>query len=258
MKVFRPLLLALSLIGALLFGAAFAASVLNPVYVEGIAKGLIKRQIEQRTHEKIDALDARFLSGKAGILLRSRAQEMAHAKQQLRAQVPERLAAVIAEMGQLDCECRKQIGDSIRKGYEWQILEAGQMQARLTALMRAQYMETAGKLTREFRIFTGTNAVVFLLLGVAAWRKRGAGLQLLPPALALLAAASLTAGLYLFNQDWLHTIVFSDYVGASYIAYLAVVFVFLCDVLFNRARATTRLMNMVFSTLGSSVQILPC
>ena len=115
-------------------------------------------------------------------------------------------------------------------------------------------MEVAEKLTREFRIFTGTNALIFALLGIAAFFKRGAGLHLVLPALALVLAATVTGYIYLFNQDWLHTILFSDYVGFTYLIYLSIVFAFLCDVLFNRARVTTQLLN----SIGSNIQVLPC
>ena len=71
-------------------------------------------------------------------------------------------------------------------------------------------------------------------------------------------AASLTAYLYLFNQNWLHTIIFSDYVGMTYIAYLAVAFSFICDLLFNRARITARILSQLFSAVGSAVSVAPC
>jgi hypothetical protein len=65
-------------------------------------------------------------------------------------------------------------------------------------------------------------------------RKR-AGLQLVLPTVVLLGAAGLAGYLYLFNQDWLHTIIFSEYVGLGYFVYLALAVALLTDVLFNRA-----------------------
>ena len=119
-------------------------------------------------------------------------------------------------------------------------------------------METAAHLTREFRIFTATNALVFGLLILAVLLKRQAGLLLLPSAIVLLVAASITAYLYLFNQNWLHTLVFSDYVGFAYVGYLAVVFAFLCDIIFNRGRITARLLSRLLEAVGSTVQVVPC
>lgn len=250
----RKLLLLLSALGAVLFGTALGTSLLNPVLVETTAREMIRRQVETQVHDKIDALDAKFLSSKAGVLIGKQASEAETARRQLREKVPERVAAVISEMRDLDCECRKEVEAHLREGFELQMATASQAQARLTALIRTKYTETAEKLTREFRIFTGTNALVFALLGIAAIQRRGAGRHLMLPALVLVVASTLTGYLYLFNQDWLHTILFSDYVGFAYLAYVSTVFAFLCDVWFNRARGTTHLLN----ALGSSVQVLPC
>lgn len=254
MSVIRPLLLLLSIVGTVLFGAALVTSIINPGYVEETAKDIIRRQVEKKVHEKIDALDDRYLSSKAGALINKHAQEAEAARRQLKEQVPERVAAVIAEMRNLDCECRKKIEDHLREGFESRILTASQTQERLTSLIRTKYMETAEKLTREFRIFTGINALVFLLLGIATFLKQGAGRHLILPALVLVGASTITGYLYLFNQNWLHTILYSEYVGFAYILYLALVFAFLCDISFNRARVTTQLL----SSVGGNIQVLPC
>jgi ABC-type multidrug transport system fused ATPase/permease subunit len=256
--VIRSLLLILGLLGALLFGAAFVTSIVNPGYVEELAKDIIRQQIEKKVHEKIEALDAKFLTRKAGGLIEAYSTKVQDAKRQINEKLPERLALVIAEMRNLDCECRQKIQLAIREGFEWQIVATTQMQAQLTQLIRAKYMETAEKITREFRIFSGTNASVFALLTLAAVLKRGAGVHLIAPAIALIVAASITAGLYVFNQDWLHTVVFSDYVGFAYVGYLSIVFALLCDILFNRARITTKILNITFNVVGSTLQVAPC
>lgn len=224
----RTLLLVLSTVGTVMFGAAFFASLLNAGYVEEVAKGIIRHQVEKKVNEKIDALDDKFLSTKAGALIKKHAGEAEAARQQLKEKVPERIAAVIAEMRNLDCECRIKIANLFRDGFESQIARAVQIQERLTSLIRTKYMEVANKLTREFRIFTGTNALIFALLGVAAFFKRGAGPHLVLPALVLVLAATVTGYLYLFNQNWLQTILFSAYVGFTYILYLSIVFALLC------------------------------
>ena len=62
MNVIRTLLLMVSALGTMLFGAAFVTSLLNPGYVEDIAKDIIRHQVEKKVSEKIDALDEKFLS----------------------------------------------------------------------------------------------------------------------------------------------------------------------------------------------------
>lgn len=258
MNALRALLAVFGVIGAIAFGTAFAISYLNPGFVEQTARYIIRFQVEKEVRERVDAIDTEFLTQKAGRFIKGRSDEIAAAKRQLSEGLPRRIATVIAEMQNLDCECRRKIEKSIRGGFEWRITAASQATERLNTLIRTKYMETAEKLTREFKIFTGTNAFVFALLVFATLVKRRAGLHLVPPAIVLLIAAILSAYLYLFNQNWLHTIVFSDYVGFAYVAYLSVAFFFLCDILFNRARVTTELLNRLLDALGSAVSVVPC
>jgi hypothetical protein len=111
---------------------------------------------------------------------------------------------------------------------------------------------------REFRIFCGSNALAFALLGIVTLLRQRATLQLLLPAFVTVGAVSVTGALYLFNQNWLHTIVFGQYVGLAYPLYLAGVALLLIDIAFNRARVTTQLVNLILQALGSAVTAVPC
>lgn len=61
-------------------------------------------------------------------------------------------------------------------------------------------MRTTASLAREFRIFTASNALVFLALAGVTARRRRAGLQLALPAIVLVTASAVTAMLYLFTH----------------------------------------------------------
>jgi hypothetical protein len=111
---------------------------------------------------------------------------------------------------------------------------------------------------REFRIFTASNAAAFALLGVITMLRRRATLQLMLPALVLVGAVAIASAIYLFSQDWLHTIVFAQYVGLAYSLYLVGVALLLADVAFNRARVTTQLVNSALSALGAAASAVPC
>jgi len=272
MPFVRWFALILGIVGGLLFGFAFVASAINPGFVEQLARNIIRYEVERKVQEKIEAIDKAFLSSKAAVFakgyaedieqtkrfLKGYAEDIEQTKRFLTQQLPTRLAKVIAEMRDLDCECRKKIETNIRDGFEWRIASASSAHERLTTLIRSKYMDTATQLTREFRIFTGTNAIVFALLLVAVFVKRQAGLHLLPSALVLLAAGAITAYFYLFNQNWLHSLVFNEYVGLAYIGYLAGAFALLCDIILNRARLTTEVLNFVLNAIGSAIQVVPC
>ena len=246
--VIRPLVLLIALAGGLFFGALLAVSLARPAWVEQTARTMIRAQIEKKTGEQIAALDARFLDGKARALLREGEREIAAARWALTDGLPARIAAIAAEMGIPDCECRKRHAErtQLRLG------SLQQMHAQLSDLIRTQYLDAADQLLRELRIFSGANALAFALLGVAALRRPGARLQLLPATATLLLATLATSGMYLFGQDWLHTIVFGDYMGWALLGYIALVYAWLCDLLFNRAQLTAHLL----SSAGGAVS--PC
>ncbi|MBL8511238.1 MAG: hypothetical protein JNM52_06295, partial [Betaproteobacteria bacterium] len=195
MGAMRLFLLVLGIAGALLLGLAFTLSMVNPVFVEGLAKDLIRHQVEKKVHEKIEALDEKFLAHKADQWLKQHSEQVVEAKRLLKEKLPERVARIVVEMRHPDCVCRQNVEDGIRDGLEARITRAEQMQDRLTMLIRSRYMQTATQLTREFRIFTASNALVFALLAVATLVKRGAALQLTALALVLLLSALIMAGL---------------------------------------------------------------
>ncbi|MBV7429683.1 MULTISPECIES: hypothetical protein [unclassified Acidovorax] len=237
--MFRSFVLLLALLGGAAFGGLLLVSLLQPTWIERGARELIRQHIEHKTGEKLQALDERFLNAQARVFLRGKEQEIDAARKALSAGLPARVAAIAAEMGIPACECRKRRQQRL----ELQIGTAQQMQAQLDALIRSAYMDTAEKLLRELRIFSGANALAFALLGLAAWRRpHGAvGASLVPATATLLVATLASSAVYLWGQNWLQTIVFGSYVGWAQLAYIALVYAWLCDLLFNRARISLHL-----------------
>ena len=258
MTFVRRWALVLGALGCVFSSLAFAASFASPGFVEQVARQVIRQEVEKRVQEKIDALDERFLLRHAQVLARGQAERMAQARQAVAQQLPERLSQVIAEMADLDCECRKKVEAGIRGGLEAEAAGASALHEKLTVLIRTKYLETARQVVREFRIFTGTSALVFAVLLAVVLLKPRAGLHLLPSAALLLVAALVTGYLYLFNQDWLHTLVFNDYVGFGYLAYLGGAFALLGDVVLNKARVTAEVLRLVLEAAGSAVEVVPC
>lgn len=255
----RRLVLLVALAGTALFGGVLAISLLQPTWVEQAAREMIRAHLEKTTGEKIAALDSRFLQGKALPALQDQARELQAARKALTDGLPARVAAIAAQMGVPDCECRARH----RERMELRVSTAQQMQAQLDALIRSGYMDTADKLLRELRIFSGANALAFVLLGLAAWRRpRGASgaaprvagwAPLLPAAGTLLLATLASSAAYLWGQNWLHTLVFGSYVGWAQLAYIALVYAWQCDLLFNHARVS----GHVIGSLGGA-SFSPC
>jgi hypothetical protein len=249
-------------VGGLFFGLLFVASFASPGFVERVGRELIRLQVQNETQEYVRALDESFLAGHAARLIRKNQESVRRARAQLQAGLHTRIAAVIAEMQNLDCECRDKLEsglqESLQAGLLGEIDRATQAQERLTRLIRAKYMETTAQLAREFRIFTGANALVFAAIFLAALRKLRAGPLLLPAAGLLLLSCGTTAALYLFNQNWLHTLVFGDFTGFAYLGYMGTVFALLCDIFFNHGAITASLINGFLHSVGSALSVAGC
>ena len=254
----RLLILLVSLLGSLLFGGALLASYLQPIWIERGAREVIRLQIERKVGEKFGQLSDSRLAGAAQKLLNRTNVDIDESKQSIRSQLPKKLATVMADMLDADCECRKRLIESAERAEEQQLGALMLVKGKLTALIETAYVHTARKLLREFRIFSFSNALAFVLLGVVTLLRKKATLQLLLPAFVLVGAVLISGSMYLFQQNWLHTILFSSYVGWAYSGYLALVAIWLSDIAFNAARVTSKIVNTLLSAVGSASFVSPC
>ena len=244
-------------LGLLLSGGGLLASYANPVLVESLARELIKQEVQQRVGEKLAALDDSAVRQLAARFAEQHAAEIEAIRHRLRPRLAALIDSVAIEMRDPACPCRKIVFGENTAQLHGRLSELLQQNERLTGLIRSQYLDVAAALTREWRIFCAANASMFLLLGLCLLR-RAARLPLLLPAAVLLATTVLVGFFYLFRQDWLHTIVFGDYVGLGYFVYLGLVGGFLADILLNRARLGTRLVDLLLQLIGSAASAAPC
>ena len=254
----QRILIAVSLLGVLLFGGAYGLSFLHPPLIERAAREVVRIEIERRVGNKIDSLANSRLVGFAQREFKKTEIDIAMSQKAIRDEVPEKVANVVAAMLNVDCECRKRLVQNAQRAEAERLYSLTQVRERLGDLIESAYASVTHDLLREFRIFTASNALAFGLMGLIAVLRRRATLQLFLTAVVLIGAVALTGSLYLFNQNWLHTVVFGQYVGLAYSAYLVGVALMLADVGFNRARVTTMIVNAVLSALGSVASAVPC
>jgi hypothetical protein len=117
--------------------------------------------------------------------------------------------------------------------------------------MQSGYLAVVADLTRDIRIFTASNSVAFLLLLLVSFLKPEAVRELFVPGVLLAISTLACTYLYVFEQDWLLTIVHGSYLGWAYAAWLALAFGFLCDIWLNQARVTARVTEGVVGGIGS-------
>jgi hypothetical protein len=247
----RALILTVSALGFALCMALLLLSWLAPLQVERWARQAIEHDVQRKVEARWQSLERPVLLRAAEQAMRRHADEISHARREL-------VALAVRAMQDPDCPCRHALRAAERVGLEERIQRLGELNDRLHALAQAKYAEVSEGLLRELRIFSGCNAVVFVLLGVVALLRRSATLQLLAPTVVLLGAAAMVACAYLFSQNWLQTILLSDYVGWAYAPWLGLAVAGMADVVWNRARVCSMLVNLAGNVLGAAVSAAPC
>ena len=129
---------------------------------------------------------------------------------------------------------------------------------KLADFTQSKYNEIVEKLTRDIRIFLGINLLVFILLFLVSFLKPQATEHLFLPGTLIFFSTAISSYFYLFEQNWFYTILYNDYVGFGYLAYFWLVFTILCDIVFNKARVTTEIINFIASAIGSAFSVTTC
>lgn len=255
----RSFALIVSALGTLLFGGLLALSFISPLTIERAAREIVRMEVEHQVGKKIDVLTDSRIAGLAEKALQQTDADIAATKESIRRDVPARVAAVVADMLKADCECRRRMAERARTQEHERLGALTRVRGRLVGLIESAYGTVRDELLRELRIVSGSNAVAFALLGVVTLLRQRATWHLLLPLVVLVGAVLITSSLYLLNQNWLHTIVFGDYVGWGYAAWLGTAAALLSDLAFNRGRVCTQVINTALEGVSSSISdISPC
>lgn len=258
----RTILGVIGATGTAVFAFFFALTFHTPEWVEDFAAGFIEKEVSERVGTAIDSVQPpagdSALSRAASAIYAKNEEKIEQYREDLREKVHERMADAIAQARDLDCACRDKWAQWLKDGTNAQIGLLQKANEGITDFIQSNYARVVADLKRDIRIFTASNALVFLLILALAVGKPQACLQLFVPGILAAAAALVCTYFYIFEQNWLLTILFNDYLGFTYLAYLAVVFALLCDIILNRARITTEIVNAVLEAVGSVASAVPC
>jgi len=257
-RVMKISLCIIGIIGLVIFAALFYATYGIPEAVEESAKGFVKRQIEKEVKEKYQEIEASTILDKAFLVAENLGYEEDQIRENIKNKLPEKIAEVIASMCGYDCERKKTLTKSIAAGYLERIADIQIAQQQLGQIIKGKYMEIVGNLRADLRIFLGSNAAMFLILLLISTLKPKAVAHLFLPGIFLLISTIAASAIYIFGQDWFYTILYNEYMGFGYIAYILVIFGFLMDIAFNKARVTTEIINAILNAVGSAVSVFPC
>lgn len=249
-------------IGAAIFLTFFAFTYSVPGWVERFAVDFIESEARDRIDASIDAIRPResknALARLAQSMYEKNETQIELLKSNLRNKVHQQWAAALAAVRDLDCECREKWEDWFENGFNSNIALLQAVNEQVSIFIYSTYMDVATELKRDIRIFTASNAAVFLLLLLVSFMKPRAFTHLFLPGVLLAISTLIYSYIYIFEQNWLLTIIQGSYFGFAYLAWLGIVFLFLCDIVFNRARITTEILNAIFNAIGSTISVGPC
>jgi hypothetical protein len=256
---------ALGVLGILIFIPLLLLTFADPQFIEKSGKSFIEWKLQSETAKKIDSIKLpepikfeNILGNKARELRTQTEVQLKGIKEQLKADAPALLAAQIAKLQNLDCECRQKWESFLRHSMQGRLASLETAKSKLIGFSHAKYMEIVEKLTLDVRIFLGTNSLIFIFMLLASFLKPLAIKHLFLPGGLMLSSTIICSYFYIFEQNWFYTIIYNDYTGFGYIAYLIFVFAILCDVVFNKARVTTEIINAFLQAIGKVGSLVPC
>jgi hypothetical protein len=250
------------LLGTLLFGIIFVYSFTSSYKIEKHASGFIKNQIQQKANEKIDSFGQNTSENKlikiSQKVFEKNQDKINKLKTKLKEGLPERIADTIAKMQDLNCECRNKYSNFVKDVLDISILNLKKANEKLTNFMKMKYIQIVQSVINDFRIFAGSNLLFFLVALILLLVKSNASVQITLVAGLLCISTIICSYFYIFEQDWFYNIIYQDLWGYFYLLYMGIVFLFLCDIIFNKARITTEIINFIANAIGSAFQAGPC
>lgn len=248
----------IGLFGLVLFGSLFLVTFMSPEEIEESAQGFVKIQVEKEIRQKQQSIKESSVT-KAALNI---AEKLGFEKQRIQADLnndlPEKIATIIASMCGYDCEKKKALTHSITSSYVERLKNIQIAESTLSDIIKGKYLEVVSNLKNDLRIFLGSNFIMFLVLLVLSFAKPKAVAHLFLPGLLLVIATILSSSIYIFGQDWFYTILYNDYMGFGYLAYIAFIFGFLLDITFNGAKVTTQIINGIANSIGSVFSVVSC
>ena len=262
MNTIRIVNIVIAGIGVLVFGALLAWMKLAPQDFDESTRTFAVEQVRNSLDDKLSAAansdtvgQLSEFAGRYSSTLQSRIDEI---KGSLDAGLDQFIVDILAAACKFDCERRVQAEEAVQVFFESQIERYGVALDRLESIVGGEYDRVMQEIRTDLSIFSFTNLVAMAMALLLAVFKGRAAAHLLPFSIGLSLTTFVTMVWYLFGQDWMMTVLFSDYWGWSYAALLSVLAAFMVDIAINKARVTTVVFNMIGNAVGSTFQFVSC
>ncbi len=247
----KKALISLSIIGIALFALLFTATFIGQKAIATSATTFIVSKAKQRFAEYQENPSTQAVLEK---LKATQQQELANLESRLN-----NLDAIIT--GFIDSFCQTNHcnleQESRYKSLKENFLSSSAIATRNMAttfietvddMLRNKAKEVLAAIMLDLRIFAATNLAIFLTILIATMLAKPAFLKALSLPASLLAAADMLAVFtYIFEQNWFYTILYSNYWGTGYIVLVTFLFILLVDIVMNKARLTSTVLNSIGS-----------
>lgn len=261
----KVLLRNFGLVGVLLFLPLFLFTFSDPHLIEKSGKAFIEWKLKNEINKKIDSIQLpeskkleKLFGNEIKKLHQATENKLEVFKKQLKDDAPKIIMVQIAKMNDLNCGCREKWEEHLRSSLKFEIASLEKTKKKLAFFAQAKYMKIVEKLILDIRIFLGANTLIFLFLLLASFLKPKATEHLFLPSILMLISTVVCSYFYLFEQNWFYTIVYNTYTGFGYLAYLTIVFAILWDIVFNKAKIVTEIINQFLNAIGSVFSVAPC
>ncbi len=248
LKVFK----AITLILTLLYGAIFFVSIISADTIRAGAKEFIKYQISKEIHTKIDKLNdnrlIKFIKNKSS----EKSVKLQKYKEFLNKHLLSQINLITEKLSKEECECRKQKKALIKSFLIVKIDNVKYSITKLKEFIKVKYVNITFKLIKDMQIAVASSFMAMLLISSLLFIKPKQSIQLNFLTILMLLSTLIASWLYVFKQNWFYTIIYDDYLGFWYLGYLVIVFLLIADIIFNRAKVATGLINMFFNSIGSA------
>lgn len=242
-------------ISTFMYGAIFVYSYTSPQSIEKHASGFIKTQIEKKTREKIDNFGSKYKDNKLinlskQVLKKQNAKLQAY-KLALQNKLHTTIATIVTSMQNADSERRERYSTLFKGIIISNITKLSLATQNLKEFMHHKYMYIVQNIISDFRIFAGSNFFILLILFILLFTKPDNINQINLLVGLMFISIFISSYLYIFEQNWFYTVIYSDFIGFLYFGYLGIVFLLLLDIIFNKAHITTTIVDFILNAIGS-------
>lgn len=270
----KKFLISISIVGTLLFGAVFGLTYMDPERVEKSARGWVAQEIERKIKDDFPQLfppEAKEKGAQVFQKLQGHLKkDIAKLRKILFSDLPDRIAESVAR----SCVCRMKNKDreEVRRKHEEtrsrvKSLVVGILKNKINKnltlidhaedMIQGHYLETIEQLMFDLRIFSGTNSLLCILILLIMSVKAGQERPLMLAGGILTAVTLVSSAIYIFGQNWFYTLMFNDYMGWGYVTLVGVILGLLLDIVFNKGRICSLIMEAIGQALGAIASVCP-